>query len=105
MSQVAGLRDIEVLSRRLLETLKQFSAGSDRGNLFSIDTAFQIARYRFSGADTQTCLRVCSALAHHDGDVRKLITFFEHQRLDFFGNRSDFKLTIAALEIAQAVSL
>src|SRR5207247_10401291 len=77
MGQVTGPGILEVFPRRLLEQLKQFSACSDRRNLLSLDTPFEIARDRFMGADAQNCLRVRRAFTHYDSNIGKLVAFLK----------------------------
>src|SRR6266852_9097659 len=108
MSDLAGFWIAKVFARRFFEKLEELSAGAHRGNMDGFDATFEIAGNRFFGAHTQDRVGVSRAFPHHQRDVRELIAFVEHERLDFFGNRSNLSFPVAAFEelyVAQVVNL
>src|SRR5436190_19808751 len=106
MSELTGFGIFDVFTHRVFEELKQFSTGTNGGDIHSLDTSFQISRDRFVGAHAQNRVRISCAFAHHQSDVRKLVVLSQNQPLDFFGNGSNLDFTIGALEkldVAQVV--
>ena len=98
MSEVAGFRVPDVFARCVPEQLKQLSAGANGGRVHSLDPAFQIGGDRFVGAHAQNRVCIGGALAHHQRDLRKLVTFSQNQSLDFFGDGSNFYFAIPTLK-------